>query len=242
MRWQAHGGFLYAFNSVAVRPWPLESKDPKFNLGDREKTLDAALLRQIDEYNLLHQEEPEPKELTLSDLTRHAAALCADPSLCVPLSDTPSRLLRVHWRSDGPMIREVLMLGGVAGCCNQDDLARRAEPCRRSGDSKLTISLESPEKVGQRGEEEGAWLIEGSGSLLHRIICTGHSLGGALATLAAVWSRVALKEHLPAEVRPYPQPDGICKTCPDTCLRLATPRNSTVDSNVACTMVREQQP
>lgn len=30
-----------------------------------------------------------------------------------------------------------------------------------------------------------------------RIICTGHSLGGALATLAAVWARVALVKHIP---------------------------------------------
>ncbi len=88
MRWQAHGGFLYAFNSVAVRPWPLTSKDPKFETGDREKTLDAALMRQIEEYNLLHEEKPDFKKLTLSDLTRYAAPLCAHCSLFVILKDT----------------------------------------------------------------------------------------------------------------------------------------------------------
>ena len=38
--------------------------------------------------------------------------------------------------------------------------------------------------------------LDTSQSCLHRIICTGHSLGGALATLAAVWTRTALTTHL----------------------------------------------
>ncbi|KAK9915715.1 hypothetical protein WJX75_003049 [Coccomyxa subellipsoidea] len=99
---QAHGGFLYAFNSVAERPWPKEfgTATPNFGPKDREKTLDAALLRQIDEYNLLCSDKKGHKTLDATHLTR--------------------------------------------------------------------------------------------------IICTGHSLGGALATLAAVWARVALVKHIPA--------------------------------------------
>ncbi|BDA43941.1 probable lipase at C-terminar half [Coccomyxa sp. Obi] len=116
----AHGGFLYAFNSVAVRPWPSvintpvpkpesATPTPRFESGDRDKTLDAALKRQIKVFNL-----------------RKGTDLDA---------------------------------------------------------SKLT-----------------------------RIICTGHSLGGALATLAAVWTREVLTTHL--EKKPVPHV---------TCVTLGSP-------------------
>lgn len=71
---QAHGGFLYAFNSVAERPWPKEfgTATPNFKRDDREKTLDAALLRQIDEYNLLCSDKKGHKTLDATHLTRSA--------------------------------------------------------------------------------------------------------------------------------------------------------------------------
>ena len=71
---QAHSGFLYAFNSVAVRPWPEKASAamPCFGPDDRKKTLDGALLRQIDEYNLLCPDKRGFVKLDAAHLTRFA--------------------------------------------------------------------------------------------------------------------------------------------------------------------------
>lgn len=78
---QAHGGFLNAFNSVAVRPWPdkQEGSIKYYDDQDREKTLDAALKRQIAKYTLLTKKPLKPEQLTRYHDSLHHATTQLEP-------------------------------------------------------------------------------------------------------------------------------------------------------------------